>query len=192
MRVAGLVLVLLLGLASAIAGYFALVAPRPSGREGVSDTSVVRPVWTEVKWPFPIDQWGTGRAFACKAADCGSEVTLYVRAKLGSCNCTTGIADDGDLDRMSDFDLIGGEVSPVGGGQPVTVGWMKGRSRSYTLAGRNSSGKSAVSIAFNDRCDMVVATALLPYGSPTPIEASVLEFLNSRTVLDWAQLALGI
>jgi hypothetical protein len=192
MRVAGLALVLLLGLASAIAGYFALVAPRPAGSEGASDTSVVRPVWTEVKWPFPIDQWGTGRAFACKAADCGSEVRLYVRAKLGSCNCTTGIADDGDLDRMSDFDLVGGEVSPVGGGQPVTVGWMKGRSRSYTLAGRNSPGKSAVSIAFNDRCDMVVATALLPNGSPTAIEASVLEFLNSRTVLDWAQLALGI
>ena len=83
MRFAGLALVLLIGLASAIAGYFALVAPRFAGSERASDTSVVRPVWTEVKWPFPIDQWGTGRAFACKAADCGSEVRLYVRAKLG-------------------------------------------------------------------------------------------------------------
>jgi len=192
MRFAGLAVVLLLGLASAIAGYFALIALRPAGSERASDTSVVHPVWTEVKWPFPIDQWGAGRAFECKAADCGSEVRLYVRAKLGSCNCTTGIADDGDLDRMSDFDLVGGEVSPVGEGQPVTVGWMKGRSRSYTLARRNSTGESAISIAFNDRCDMVVATAVLPHGSPTPIEASVLEFLNSRTVLDWAQIALGI
>jgi hypothetical protein len=26
----------------------------------------------------------------------------YLRAKLGSCNCTTGVADDADLDRMSD------------------------------------------------------------------------------------------
>ena len=28
--------------------------------------------WSEVKWPFPIDQWGTGRAFHCRAADCGA------------------------------------------------------------------------------------------------------------------------
>jgi hypothetical protein len=35
------------------------------------------PVWTEVRWPFPLDQWGPGRAFQCKAADCGSEVNLY-------------------------------------------------------------------------------------------------------------------
>ena len=33
-----------------------------------------RPVWTEVAWPFPIDQWGKGKAFRCKAADCGAEV----------------------------------------------------------------------------------------------------------------------
>ena len=69
-----------------------------------------RPAWVELRWPFAIDQWGTGRAFACKATDCGAEVRLYIRAKLGSCNCATGVADDGDLDRMSDFDLIGGEV----------------------------------------------------------------------------------
>ena len=78
-------------------------------------------MWAEVKWPFPIDQWGTGRAVACKPADYGAEVTLYRRAKLGSCNCTTGIAEDADLDRMSDFDLIGGQVSPLAG-RPIVVG----------------------------------------------------------------------
>jgi hypothetical protein len=85
-----------------------------------------------VKWPYAIDQWGTGRAFTCKAADCGIEVKLYLRAKLGSCNCTTGVADDADLDRMSDFDLVG-EVSPLGAGRPIAIAWMKGRSRAYTL-----------------------------------------------------------
>jgi hypothetical protein len=34
---------------------------------------------------------------------------------------------------MSDFDLIGGEVSPLGAGRPITIAWMKGRSRAYTL-----------------------------------------------------------
>ena len=33
--------------------------------------------WTEVAWPFPIDQWGKGKAFRCKAADCGAEVNIY-------------------------------------------------------------------------------------------------------------------
>ena len=46
--------------------------------------------WTEVQWPFPADQFGRGKAFQCGAADCGTPVTLYVRAKIGFCNCTTG------------------------------------------------------------------------------------------------------
>ena len=46
-----------------------------------------RPVWNEVPWPFPMDQWGKGKAFACRAADCGTDVTVYIRAKIGFCNC---------------------------------------------------------------------------------------------------------
>ena len=87
MKSAGLALALAAGLAGAIAGYFALVAPGPAGKV-TDDTTAARPLWAEVKWPFPIDQWGTGRAFVCKAADCSSEVKLYLRAKLSSCNCT--------------------------------------------------------------------------------------------------------
>jgi hypothetical protein len=174
-----------------MAGYFALVAPRPVDTV-TSDISAARPVWAEVKWPYPIDQWGTGRAFTCKAADCGIEVKLYLRAKLGSCNCTTGVADDADLDRMSDFDLVGGEVSPLGAGRPIAIAWMKGRSRAYTFTARNRQGKSAISVVFNDRCDMIVATVVLPHDRPATIEPSVMEFLNSRTVLQWAEVALGI
>jgi hypothetical protein len=119
-------------------------------------------------------------------------VRLYLRAKLGSCNCENGVGDDADLDRMSDFDLIGGEVSPVGAGRPVTVGWMKGRSRAYMLTARNRLGKSAMSIVLNDRCDMIVATVLTPQERTAAIEPAVTEFLNSRTVLNWAEVALGI
>ena len=39
--------------------------------------------WPEEKWPFPIDQWGTGQAFDCAAERCGREVHLYLRAKIG-------------------------------------------------------------------------------------------------------------
>ena len=73
MKSARLALALTAGFAAAIAGYFALVTPRPAGKV-TDDTSAARPVWAEVTWPFPMDQWGKGRAFSCRAADCGSEV----------------------------------------------------------------------------------------------------------------------
>jgi hypothetical protein len=174
-----------------LAGAFALLASNRTADDGAA-ASPPRPVWTEVLWPFPMDQWGKGKAFRCKAADCGAEVKLYLRAKLGSCNCTTGVADDAELDRMSDFDLVGGEASPLGAGRPITIAWMKGRSRAYTLTARNPPGKTALSVAFNDRCDMVVATAVLPHDRPAMIELGVIDFLNGSTVLRWAEVALGL
>ena len=132
MKSAGLALALAAMLAGAIVGYVAIVAPSPASKV-TGGTAAARPVWAEVKWPFPIDQWGTGRAFICKPADCGTEIKLYLRAKLGSCNCTTGVADDADLDRMGDLDLVCGDISPFGAGQAITIAWMKGRSRTYRL-----------------------------------------------------------
>jgi hypothetical protein len=174
-----------------VLGAFALLAGNRAADDGAA-ASPPRPVWTEVQWPFPMDQWGKGKAFQCKAADCGAEVHLYLRAKLGSCNCTTGVADDAELDRMSDFDLVGGEVSPLGAGRSITIAWMKGRSRAYTLTARNPPGKTALSVAFNDRCDMVVATVVLPHDRPAMIEPGVIEFLNGSTVLSWAEVTLGL
>ena len=188
---AGLVLALTAGVAGAIAGYLALAAP-PAADKVTGDTSAARAIWTEVSWPFPLDQWGTGRAFACKAADCGADLKLYLRAKLGACNCAAGVADDEDLDRMSDFDLVGDEVSPLGAGRPITVAWMKSRSRAYALTAGNRPGKTAISVVFNDRCDMIVATVVMLHERPTTIEHDVIEFLNSRTVLRWAEVALGL
>jgi hypothetical protein len=49
-----------------------------------------------------------------------------------------------------------------------------------------------MSVVFNDRCDMIVATVVLPHDRSATIERSVMEFLNSRTVLHWAEVALGI
>ena len=111
---------------------------------------------------------------------------------LRSIHFEQGQADDAELDRMSDFDLVGGEVSPLGAGQPVTIGTMKGRSRAYTLTGRNPAVKTAISVAFNDRCDMIVATVVLPHDRPATIKPGVIEFLNSGTVLRWAELTLGL
>jgi hypothetical protein len=148
----------------------------------------VRPVWTETDWPFGTDPWGKGKAFSCKAEDCGSEVQLYVRAKLGFCNCATGVADDGDLEQMGDLALIG-KATPVGAGREIVVGPMHGRSRAYRV---DEKSGGALSLAFNQRCDMVAAMALTGSGAPASLEPAVLAFLNSDRMLKWAEIALGL
>ena len=113
-----------------------------------------------------MDQWGKGKAFRCTAADCGAEVNLYIRAKIGFCNCTTGVSDDDELDRLSDFNLMGDKPSVLGPGHPITVAWMKGRSR--RLRGRRaiSARQSALAVAFNDHCDAIVATVVVAHDQP--------------------------
>jgi len=148
--------------------------------------------WTEVAWPFPMDQWGKGKAFRCTAADCGSEVTVYVRAKIGFCNCTTGVSDDEELDRISDYDLVGGKLSALAPGRPITVAWMKGRSRAFAVGDGGPAANTALSIGFNDRCDAIVATAVLGPHRPAAIEPAVLALLNSNTVIHWAEVTLGL
>jgi len=150
------------------------------------------PLWTEVPWPFPIDQWGKGKAFTCKAADCGTQVTVYVRAKIGFCNCTTGVADDEELDRISDFELLGSQAAPQSPGRAINVAWMKGRSRAFNAEGAMGAKVSALSVGFNDRCDAIVATAVVAPGRAAEIEPAVLDFLNSRTVLRLAAVWLGL
>src|SRR5262245_8253341 len=152
----------------------------------------VRPAWVEMKWPFPPDVWSSGKAFNCKSAEWGVEVTLYLRAKIGFCNCTTGVADDEELERLADIDQIGGKPTAIGPGRPITVAWMKGRSRSYATAGGGPSAHSALLMAFNDRCDAIVGTAIVGQDRPAVAEQAVVDFLNRDVVLKWAQVTLGL
>jgi hypothetical protein len=157
-------------------------------------TSARAPVWTEAAWPFPIDQWGQGWAFQCKAADCGIEVNLYLRPKIGFCNCQTGVADDEELDRVSDVDLVGSESSALGAGRAITVHWMKGRSRGYAVRTPSAGAppaKSVLSLAFNDKCDVIIATVVAG-DKPIAQEAAVLEFLNGDLIRHWAEVVLGL
>ena len=150
------------------------------------------PAWREVSWPFPMDQWGTGTAFQCAAADCGSEVTIYLRPKIGFCNCTTGMTNDADLDRVGDFDLFGGALYPQAPGQPVKAGWMTGRSRPFAVRTALHGDATIISIGLHDNCDALVATAVLERGQLTVAEPAVRDFLNSRTMAEWAQTTLGL
>jgi hypothetical protein len=148
------------------------------------------PHWTEIAWPFPMDEWGTGKAYRCEAAACGHEIEVYLRGKLGFCNCTTGVADDAELDRLSDFQLVGGRAKPIDQGRPVRVAWMNGRSRAFALPGFISH-KALMSIAFSNECDALVATAVFEQDVAASAEPQVLAFLNSVTVERWAKAELG-
>src|SRR5437764_9145413 len=128
-----------IAVAASLGVAIAVAASALRAGNGVSESaSSPRPVWSEVHWPFPMDQWGKGKAFQCSAQNCGVEVKLYLRAKLGSCDCTSGIANDDELARMSDFDFVGGTISPLRAGEPITIAWMMGRSRAYMLSDRDS------------------------------------------------------
>jgi hypothetical protein len=66
-----------------LVGAFALLATLlPERSRAVATPS--HPDWTEMQWPFPMDEWGKGKAFRCNATDCGADVNLYIRAKMGS------------------------------------------------------------------------------------------------------------
>jgi hypothetical protein len=184
---------LVAALAAALAALLAADAvPVSVDRQASEAPQSSRPVWNEVRWPFPLDQWGLGRAFKCSRADCGSEMDLYLRAKLGFCNCTTGVSDDAELDRVGDLELLSASFDGLSEGRPITVGWMNGRSRPYSVSMRYGAPRTALAIAFNDKCDAVVATVVAEHDLLAAAERAALGFLNGDLVLRWVEKELGL
>ena len=179
-----------LGLGALVGAFACLAWPLLAGDADATPPS--HPVWAEVQWPFPIDEWGKGKAFRCDAANCRAEVNLYIRAKIGFCNCTTGVSDDNELDRLSDFSLMGEKPRVLGPGHPIDIAWMKGRIRSYAVTNFYRAPNSALAIAFDDHCDAVVATVVIPHNRPAALEPSVIAFLNSKTIVNWTEVTLGL
>src|ERR1700724_472305 len=99
--------------------------------------------WREIAWPFPRDGWPAGRAFHCSVASCGDEVELYVRSKIGFCNCDSGVADDDEVDRVADLDLTSDRFVPLEAGRVTRIADMPGRLRSYDLRMSDGSQHAA-------------------------------------------------
>jgi hypothetical protein len=156
-----------------------------------ANPSAIEPVWTEAKWPFLQDQWGIGKAFVCMPADCGVKIDVFIRPKIGFCNCSTGVSDDNELERVADTDLVSQKVRPLGPGNPVKIGWMRGLSRPYRVSDEKPNER-LLSVAFNDECDVVVALASLGNGDPTVVAPAVMSFLNSTPMVLWAKKELGL
>jgi hypothetical protein len=92
---------------------------------------------------------------------------------------------------MGDIVLVG-EASPLGTSRPIRIASMEGRSRAYALNARNPPGKTAISVVFRERCDMIAATAVVGHDRPADIEPGVIAFLNGSTVMRWAEITLGL
>jgi hypothetical protein len=146
--------------------------------------------WREIAWPFPRDGWPAGRAFRCDAATCGEAVELYVRPKIGFCNCDSGVADDDEVDRVADLDLISPRFAPVEAGRVVHVAELAGRSRSYDLKMTDGSQRAAVGFALSRRCDLLVAVAQ-GSGRADNVQRAAADFLGSDNMARWMIAALN-
>jgi hypothetical protein len=146
--------------------------------------------WREIAWPFPRDGWPAGRAFRCDASACGSTVELYVRPKIGFCNCDTGVADDDEVDRVADLDLMSQRFVPREAGQVIQISDMSGRARSYDLKMVDGSDHTAVGFALSHRCDLMVAVAQ-GEGTAAGVQRAAVEFLTSIDMTHWMSSAMN-
>jgi len=144
--------------------------------------------WREIAWPFPRDGWPMGRAFRCVAGGCdGAE--LYVRAKRGFCNCETGVADDDEVDRVTDIDLISPRFRAIAPGTAVSVAAMQGRVRHYDLDMPDGARHAAAGLALSRRCDLLVAV-VQGAGEATAGQRAALVFLDTEEMKGWMAAAL--
>jgi hypothetical protein len=114
---------------------------------------------------------------------------LYVRPKIGFCNCDSGVADDDEVDRVADLDLMSERFVPLEAGKVIRIAGMPGRLRTYDLRMADGSRHTAVGIAVSRRCDLLVAVAQ-GNGSAPGVERVALDFLASDAVTQWMTAAM--
>src|SRR6516225_7146367 len=164
-----------------------LLASASSFSQDVANRNAQGPMWSEEKWPFPIDQWGNGQAFTCAADKCGGEVHLYLRAKIGFCRCATGVSDDDEIERVGDLELIGTNYKPLAPGHAVTAGIMAGRARLFAVERPLQPAKTILTIALANKCDAIVATIAAESETQTVQEANALDFLRTAGIQQWVE-----
>ena len=110
-------------------------------------------VWKPAPWPFLRDGWPNGIAFDCTT--CGGSLSLFVRVKVGFCDCSRGVSDDDEIDRVGDVDLVIPEFLPEGAGRVEQVAGVRGRVRLYRAGERRIA-----TLAAGRDCNAIVATAV--------------------------------
>lgn len=168
---------------------FAVAIFAASGLAGDQHVRVTREDWREIAWPFPRDGWPAGRAYRCETEACGGDVEVYARPKIGFCNCDTGVADDDEVDRVADLDLMSERFVPLREGEVIRVADMPGRLRAYDLRMSDGSRHTAIGIAVSRGCDLMVAVAK-GAGAAQEVERVALDFLASDNMTRWMTKAM--
>ncbi|MEH2602537.1 hypothetical protein V1277_001914 [Bradyrhizobium sp. AZCC 1588] len=172
-----------LGALSGAAAYQHIV-PRQGEQKGEQ-----KGLWQEIAWSFPRDGWPAGRAFRCRGASCGDGIEVYVRPKIGFCNCDRGVADDDEVDRVADLDLLSERFTPIQAGDVISVADMPGRSRAYDLKMTGGTRHAAVGIAVSRRCDLLVAVAH-GKGDAMRVRRVALQLLGEDEMTRWMMAAM--
>jgi hypothetical protein len=141
--------------------------------------------WQEIAWPFPRDAWPSGRAFA------GHGVQVYIRPKLGFCNCATGVSGDAEVDAVTDLDMMADDFTPNQPGEWVKIAGMAGRTRSYTLKKSDGTQIQATGTAISRRCDVVVAASQGPKAATTKAQRAIADLIATPRIIDWLNTLLG-
>ena len=106
---------------------------------------------------------------------------VYARVKAGMCDCLAGVADDEDLERVSDAGLISPRVRPEGAGESRSFAGLKARSRLYRL----ENGAALAVLAGGRNCNAFVAMATARHTlGPNAVEA-LRALLDSPALARW-------
>jgi hypothetical protein len=140
------------------------------------------PGWSSIQWPFPIDAWPEGRAFHCGFEECGVDVDLYIRSKIGFCDCYRGVSDDDEIDRVGDLVVLSGTYAPLSAGTAVNLGNIQGRARHFAISAPNQTKRYAIGIALSRKCDAIVATVVGDKPLSGRAEDSAFKLLNSQEI----------
>lgn len=143
--------------------------------------------WREIAWPFPVDAWPAGRAFRCDSSKCGSDINLYVRPKIGFCDCYRGVADDDEIDRVGDVVMISERYVPTSPGIAVTINGMSGRARRFSILAPQQAAFDVFAIALARRCDSIVATAVSNQLITASAQEQIIALLGSKEMKNWIE-----
>ncbi len=174
--------------ASLLAGAAAsFVSQAPASWLGLVST----PDWQEIAWPFGRDGWPTGRAFRCTSLACGGTLDVYVRPKIGLCNCATGVSGDAEVDAVSDVDLISDDFVPLADGQVITIAGMTGRMRAYTQRLPGGHTQRSAGLVLAHRCDLVAAASQGAAAGTAQAASAITLLLQRADVMGWMLAQMG-
>ncbi len=99
------------------------------------------------------------------------------------------MADDDEVDRVADLDLMSERFAPHELGKAVQIADLPGRLRSYDLQMSDGSKHSAIGIAVARRCDLLVVVAQ-GKGAASGVQRVALDFLGSEKLTPWMTVAM--